>query len=209
MNDANLKHLGVQYADPAQQEETATLGMWVFLATEVLFFGGLFLSYVIYRVTYPEIFVQAGSTLNITIGTINTGVLLLSSYCMALAVAAIKANLSKRAAFFLGSTWTLGLTFLLLKAYEYSDDIRKNLTPSYAVGPAKIFYFIYYAMTGLHALHLTIGLGVVSILFFRTLRKQYSRAYFTPIEVGALYWHFIDIIWIFLYPLLYLMGRHL
>lgn len=203
-----------QFNTMEQQQEAASLGMWLFLATEVLFFGGLFLAYTVYRVTYPEAFALAGRALNITIGTINTAVLLLSSYFMALAVHAAQMNRSKRSASYLAITWSLGAIFLCLKAYEYYDDIERHIVPSSSIaftGPhpevARMLYFIYYAMTGLHALHLTIGLGVIAYILMRTLREEFSSEYHSPIEVAGLYWHFIDIVWIFLYPLLYLMDR--
>ncbi len=189
--------------------------MWLFLATEVLFFGGLFLAYTVYRVTYPEIFEQAGKALNITIGTVNTAILLLSSYFMALAVRFAQTNRAKKSAALLAATWVLGATFLGFKAYEYYDDIRRHIVPGSSVGysgphpeVARMLYFIYYAMTGLHAFHLLVGLGVIAVIFLRTLRGEFSREYYAPIEVAGLYWHFIDVVWIFLYPLLYLMDRH-
>lgn len=210
-----LAHLGEQFDSLEQQQNAASLGMWLFLATEVLFFGGLFLSYIVYRTAYPTIFEQAGKKLNLTIGTLNTAVLLISSYFMAQAVHFAQTNRTLRSAGFLAVTWVLGFTFLCLKAYEYFDDIKRHIVPGVSVGytglhpeVARMFYFIYYAMTGLHALHLIIGLGVVAVIFLRTQRNEFSSEYYSPIEVAGLYWHFIDIVWIFLYPLLYLMDRH-
>jgi cytochrome c oxidase subunit III len=215
-NDAAThEFLGVQFDDLVQQQSTASLGMWLFLATEVLFFGGLFMAYTAYRVSYPQAFAEAGKELNITIGTINTAVLLISSYFMALAVNAIKKGLSRKSAIFLACTWILGFIFLCLKAYEYYDDIEKHIVPGVSTGYSgpnvpvgRMLYFIYYAMTGVHALHLTIGLSVVAVVFLKTLRGKFSAAYHSPIEVTGLYWHFVDMVWIFLYPLLYLMDRH-
>lgn len=206
-------HLAEQFDDLGQQEKTASLGMWVFLATEVLFFGGLFLSYTVYRVSYPEIFARAGRELNITIGTTNTAVLLISSGFMAFAVLSAKENRPRRTVFCLGATWCLGFLFLCLKAYEYWDDIRRGIgSESFSPGPrpevARLFYFIYYAMTGLHALHMTIGLGAVAAVIRRARRREFSSSYYAPVEVTGLYWHFVDLIWIFLYPLLYLLDRH-
>jgi cytochrome c oxidase subunit 3 len=199
-----------QFEDLNQQRETATFGMWLFIATEMLFFGGLFFAYSIYRFTYAQDFAAAGARLNIMIGTINTAVLLLSSYFMARSVKEIEKNRTGKAALFLATTWCLGFIFLLLKANEYYDDIRQHLLPSQVQQPAqKMFYYIYYATTGLHAFHLIIGLIIVAIIFVKTLRHRYSKEYHDPVEVTGLYWHFIDVIWIFLYPLLYLMGRHL
>jgi cytochrome c oxidase subunit 3 len=215
-NGADETELRIQYQNLEQQEEASTLGMWIFLATEVLFFGGLFLSYTVYRITYPDTFARAGRELNITIGTINTALLLLSSYFMAIAVRAVKCNKNRVAAFCLGGSWLLGFTFLILKAYEYHDDVQKHIVATtnivYAganVRVARMFYFIYYSMTGLHAIHMVVGLGLIAVVFSKVVRNQYSSTYNTPLVVSGLYWHFIDVIWIFLYPLLYLMGRYL
>jgi cytochrome c oxidase subunit 3 len=190
--------------DLEQQADTASLGMWLFLGSEVLFFGGLFLAYAVYRISYPEIFQEAGKNLNLTIGTINTAILLISSYFMALAVHAAKTDRSRRAVVFLALTLGLGTAFLGLKAYEYADDIAQRIFPN-----SSMMDFIYYVMTGVHALHLTIGLGAVLVILVRTRRGDFSSDYYAPIEVTGLYWHFVDVIWIFLYPLLYLMDRHL
>ncbi len=205
----------MQYSNPTQQEESATLGLWVFLATEVLFFGALFLAYAAYRVSYPEGFAEAGKHLNLAIGTINTAVLLTSSFAMALAVHEIQSNRPKKCALYLGLTWLMGFLFLCLKAYEYYDDIEKHIIPGASVTPKagptpipRLLYFIYYVMTGLHATHLTIGLCVIAVMIIRSLRGSFSREYSTPVELTGLYWHFVDLVWIFLYPLLYLMDRH-
>lgn len=204
-----MSELRAQFTSLEQQESAATLGMWIFLATEVLFFGGLFLCYIVYRIAYPVVFATAGKELNLTIGTLNTAVLLTSSYFMALAVRAARNNRASRAAAHLAVTWVLGFSFLCLKAYEYYDDVKRQIVPGEKhPGAASLLYFIYYAMTGLHALHLTIGLGVVAVMFWRARRKRFSSEYYTPLEVAGLYWHFIDLVWIFLYPLLYLMDRH-
>jgi cytochrome c oxidase subunit 3 len=204
-----------QFNNMAQQRAVATLGMWVFLATEVLFFGGLFLAYSAYRATYPEAFALAGKHLNITIGTINTGVLLTSSFVMAMAVHAAQKSENRKCAIYLLVTWLMGFSFLMLKAYEYYDDIQKHIVPGQSVTPEaghtpvpRLLYFIYYAMTGLHATHLTIGLGVIAVMAIRAAKGSFSEEYHTPVEVTGLYWHFVDLVWIFLYPLLYLMDRH-
>jgi cytochrome c oxidase subunit 1 len=201
----NLKE---QFDDLEQQTQTATLGMWTFLATEVLFFGGLFLAYAVYRTKFPEVFARAGRELDVTIGTANTAVLLTSSYSMALAVHWIGQEKVKRTFIALLTTLGLGIVFLCLKAREYYDDAQKHLIQNAGNSPTRLFYAIYYGMTGLHAIHVTIGLIVIAVLALRTRRGRFSKAYFTPVEVTGLYWHFVDLIWIFLYPLLYLMDRH-
>ena len=214
-NEITKRHLGVQFDNLKQQQEAATLGMWIFLATEVLFFGGLLLTYLVYRTSYTTDFEQAGKEFNLTIGTVNTAVLLTSSYFMALAVHAARTDRSRIAARYLALTWGLGFIFLGLKAYEYYDDIIRHVVPGLPLDywttsseAASLLYFIYYAMTGLHALHLTIGLGVIGVIFLRTRRNEFSNTYYAPIELTGLYWHFVDVVWIFLYPLLYLMDRH-
>lgn len=195
--------LAVQFEDLEQQANTAALGLWVFLATEILFFGGLFLSYTVYRATYPEAFARAGKELNVVIGTVNTAVLLTSSLFMVLAVEAAKEGKRGRTVLHLTLTELLGLCFLLLKAREYSEDFEKHLMPG-----TSMLYFIYYAMTGLHALHLTIGLALIAVLIIRARRNEFSADYHSPVEVTGLYWHFVDAVWIFLYPMLYLTDRH-
>jgi cytochrome c oxidase subunit 3 len=209
------ERLAEQFDDLEQQHTAASLGMWIFLATEVLFFGGLLFSYVAYRVAYPIDFAKAGRELNITIGTINTAVLLVSSAFMAGAVHSARTGRNKRAARELALTWILGLLFLCLKAYEYYDDFEKNLVPASNVKQiaarepiTRLFYFIYYALTGLHAIHLTIALGIVAVIWRRARRGDFSAEYHSPVEVTGLYWHFVDLVWIFLYPLLYLMDRY-
>jgi cytochrome c oxidase subunit 3 len=213
--EITTRYLGIQFDNLKQQQEAATLGMWIFLATEVLFFGGLILAYLVYRSTYTDIFDQAGKEFNLAIGTVNTAVLLTSSYFMALAVHAVRTDRNKRAANFLATTWGLGFIFLGLKAYEYYDDIIRHVVPKFPLeypipssNTSSILYLIYYTMTGLHALHLAIGLGVIAVIFLRTRRNDFSKIYHAPIELTGLYWHFVDVVWIFLYPLLYLMDRH-
>lgn len=207
--------LAMQYGDYEQQAESVNLGVWVFLATEVLFFGGLFLSYTIYRVIYPEAFAEAGRRLDVTIGSVNTALLLTSSFFMALAVQAAREGRRKGILLNLALTEILGLGFLVLKAKEYSDDVAQSLVPGMSVaiqGPhapqARLFYFIYYVMTGLHAVHLTIGLVLIGVLIARARKNEFTPVYHSPVEGVGLYWHFVDAVWIFLYPLLYLMDRH-
>lgn len=207
--------LAEQFDDDYQQRSAASLGMWIFIATEVLFFGVLFLAYIAYRISYPREFYQAAEKLNVIIGTANTAILLISSFFMALAVGYSKAGKGKQTSIALIITWWFGAIFLLIKAYEYYDDIRRNLVPTDNVAvksethAAKLFYLIYYTITGVHALHLTIGLGVVMVMIIRNHRKQFSKSYYTPIEMTGLYWHFVDIVWIFVYPSLYLVGRNI
>lgn len=206
-----------------QQREAATIGMWVFLLTEIMFFGGLFLAYIIYRANYPDGFAVASNTLDVRLGGLNTVVLILSSLTMALAVYSAQIGKQKRLIGFLFVTLMLGLVFLVVKVFEYKSKFDHHLFP--AVGfydwthepshnpalasQARIFLWLYFAMTGLHALHMIVGAGMLIILIFFAWRRKYSPEYHSPIELGGLYWHFVDIVWIFLFPLLYLLGFHL
>lgn len=207
----------VQFDTEAQQKDASTLGMWVFLITEVMFFGGMFLTYTIYRALYPHVFALASSSLNVYIGAANTVVLLCSSYTMVMAVRS--AQLGKRNAIvlFLILTLILGFVFLGVKAYEWDQKFVEHHVPGPSFhfegtgeqGHAQLFFSLYFAMTGLHALHMLIGCGIVSFIIWKAWRRTYSPGYYTPVDIAGLYWHFVDIIWIFLFPLFYLIDRHL
>ena len=204
-----------QFDDAAQQYEASALGMWVFLVTEIMFFGGLFTAYVAYRSAYPGAFGAASEHLDLTLGAVNTAVLIGSSLTMALAVHS--SQLGKRTALitFLLLTMALGSVFLGIKAVEYADKFHHHLVPGLHFAfagsdahQAQIFFSLYFAMTGLHALHMVIGLGVLAVLALQARRDRFGTRYHTPIELAGLYWHFVDIVWIFLFPLLYLIERH-
>ena len=204
-----------QFNSRAQQEEAASLGIWAFLSTEILFFGALFLSYSVYRLNYYAGFLEGSQHLYFSIGTINTLVLLTSSLFMALAVHSIEDGDSKRLRRFLALTFTFGAGFLGLKLYEYLLDYREHLVPSVNFNPAdfqhadaaEIFLFLYFAMTGLHFIHMTVGLGALTYLYLRARREDFSEEYHTPVRVIGLYWHFVDVVWVFLYPMLYLISK--
>jgi cytochrome c oxidase subunit 3 len=207
--------LAHQFDDAEQQFEASNLGMWAFLATEILFFGGLFTAYAVYRLSYPMAFAAASNRLDIVLGTLNTAVLIGSSLTMALAVFAAHSARPRTQAGFLIATLTLGLVFLGVKAIEYSHKFHEHLFP----GPgfqfagadpenAKIFFSLYFALTGMHALHMVIGAGLLVVITIQAWRGRFSKHYYTPVEIIGLYWHFVDIVWIFLFPLLYLIGRH-
>jgi cytochrome c oxidase subunit 3 len=211
-DDAALAH---QFDDLEQQREASTLGMWVFLATEVLFFGGLFLTYAIYRAWYPQAFAAASRELLVWAGTTNTVVLISSSLTMALAVHAAQTGERRSVMLFLVLTMLLGTTFLGIKAFEYYTEFVEHHVPgpgfqfeAVHLAHAQVFFSLYFMMTGIHALHMIIGLGIISVMLWSTWRGTITRAYPNPIEISGLYWHFVDIIWIFLFPLLYLIGRH-
>jgi cytochrome c oxidase subunit 3 len=208
--------LAHHFDDLGQQREAATLGMWVFLVTEVLFFGGLFATYSVYRMWYADAFVAASHELDITLGATNTAVLITSSLTMALAVHAAQLGHRKLLLMFLVLTMILGGVFLGIKSVEYYHKFVEHHVP----GPsflfaekefqrtAQIFFSLYFIMTGLHALHMIIGLGIMTWMLWWSWRGVITPEYYSPIEISGLYWHFVDIVWIFLFPLLYLIGRH-
>lgn len=202
-----------QFDDAEQQREAATLGMWTFLVTEVLLFGGLFTGYTVYRLQYPRAFAEASRHLYMWIGTANTAVLLLSSFAMALAVRAAAERSRRATAALLGLTIALGATFLGLKGLEYGLDIREGLVPGAAFhaegfsdpAHAQLFLVFYWAMTGLHAAHMTAGIGVLGVLLVLVLRGRLPATGSNTVEMAGLYWHFVDVVWLFLFPLLYLV----
>lgn len=215
MSDSSAIHAH-QFDDAAQQHEASWLGMWVFLATEIMFFGGMFLGYTVYRSAYPDAFAGASNHLDIVLGTINTAVLIFSSFTMALAVRSAQLGARKPTIIFLILTMILGAIFLGIKFTEYYVKFEEHFVPGSAFaypGPqapaAEIFFSFYFAMTGMHALHMIIGEGLLTTLVIKTGRGRFSAFYNTPVELIGLYWHFVDIVWIFLFPLLYLVGRHL
>ena len=207
--------LAHQFDDLEQQTEAASLGMWAFLITEILFFGGLFAGYAVYRSSYPEAFADGSHHLDILLGTINTAVLIGSSLTMALAVHAAQQSQRETLVTCLLLTILLGSVFLGIKALEYAHKFAEHLVPGSAFlyeGPhaqqAQLFFSFYFSMTGMHALHMIIGVGILGVLTIRAWHGRFSSLYYTPIEITGLYWHFVDIVWIFLFPLLYLIGRH-
>jgi cytochrome c oxidase subunit 3 len=217
VHEAHSAALAHQFDDLEQQREAATLGMWLFLSTECLFFGGLFAVYSIYRTWYPGAFAAASHELDVPLGTINTAVLITSSLTMALAVHASQTGRRTRLLLFLVLTMLLGGVFLGIKGVEYYHKAVEHHVPGagFAFEPAEfarnaqIFFSLYFAMTGLHALHMIIGLGVMAVMLWWAWRGTITPEYHNPIEIAGLYWHFVDIVWIFLFPLLYLIGRHI
>ena len=207
--------LAHQFDTLEQQKEASTLGMWVFLVTEVLFFGGLFTAYSIYRAWYPAAFAAASHELDVVLGTINTVVLITSSLTMALAVHAAETGERRLVMLFLLLTMVLGAAFLGIKGVEYHHKFVEHHVPGpdFMFEPehfrhAQIFFSLYFLMTGLHALHMVIGFGILSWMLWWTWRGTITHDYASPIEISGLYWHFVDIVWIFLFPLLYLIGKH-
>lgn len=203
-----------QFDDAAQQREAATLGMWAFLATEVLFFGVLFAGYTVCRVMYPDAFVAASRRTDMLLGTIETAVLLTSSCAVALALRDLQLGGRRIAFWLLLLTAALGVSFLVMHGFEYYAEYREGLIPSVRytqLGPyathMQLFFCLYYLITGFHSLHVAIGVGVLLAMAVRTWRGAFTRVYSTPVEMTALYWHLVDIVWIFVYPLIYLLGR--
>jgi cytochrome c oxidase subunit 3 len=207
----NLQH---HFDSLEQQQEASTLGMWLFLITEVMFFGGLFMAYLLYRVWYPEAWSEGSLELDIVLGGVNTVVLIASSLTMALAVRAAQTGMQRATVNWLIATMILGLTFLVIKFFEYKHKFDLNHIPGpnfVFEGPhsdqVQIFISLYFMMTGLHALHMVIGFGLLSTIAWMAYRGKFSPEWSTPVELSGLYWHFVDIVWIFLFPLLYLVDR--
>jgi cytochrome c oxidase subunit 3 len=215
-----LRH---HFATKEQQREAASLGMWLFLATEIMFFGGMFCAYLVYRYWYFNEFAAGSRTLNIWLGTTNTAVLICSSLTVALAVRAAQMGKRKLLIGLLLATMVFGLAFLGIKGTEWHEEYVEHHVPGMgfhfdATVPqhpgmminsqhSEIFFSLYFAMTGIHALHMIVGLGIFIFLTVMAWKGRYTEDYHTPIEIGGLYWHFVDIIWIYLFPLLYLIDR--
>jgi cytochrome c oxidase subunit 3 len=216
-HEGHSPHLAHHFNDLAQQKESATLGMWLFLATEVMLFGAIFLGYVVYRRAYYEPFVHASNHLWVSLGTINTVVLLSSSFVMVLAVHAAHVGNSKGIVRYLLLTIVLGLIFLGIKFTEYYIDYRERLIPfgdwwqPHSTDPTldremKLFFVFYFVMTMLHAIHMTAGMALLGFMAWLAHRNKFSAEYYTPVDMAGLYWHFVDIVWVFLFPVLYLIN---
>ena len=212
------------FATEEQQRDSASLGMWIFLATEVMFFGGLFCAYLIYRGWYFGDFGAASKSINATLGAANTAVLICSSLTVVLAIWAAQTSRRFLLIAMLVLTMLFGVTFLGIKGVEYKDKFEEHHVPGASFSfhekipghpdqyanprHAQIFFSLYFIMTGLHALHMIIGLGLFTWLLIMAWRRRFTPEYYTPLEMGGLYWHFVDIVWIYLFPLLYLIDRH-
>ena len=215
---AHVPGLAHQWDSLEQQQEASFFGMWVFLVTEIMFFGGIFTAYVIYRTANQEAFALASNELSIGWGAFNTAVLIGSSLTMALAVWAASAGRRKATAGFIVATMMLGATFLGVKAIEYSHKFHEHLFPgpgfdashfpAEMASSAHMFFNLYFSMTGLHALHMVVGLGLLAWLAILAWRGRFTPGNHNLVEGVGLYWHFVDIVWIFLFPLLYLLGRN-
>jgi cytochrome c oxidase subunit III len=212
-----------------QQKEAVSFGMWLFLLTEIMFFGGLFMAYLLYRNWYYDAFVSASNTLGIGLGTTNTAVLIVSSFTMAMGVYCAEMRNRRGLMLSLSATILLGLVFLGIKTIEYHEKYTEHHIPGAsfsiedfvhpadkrdtALAPdmaqhAQIFFFLYFAMTGMHALHMIIGISILFALLYKAWQGAYTTGHTSTIDNFGLYWHFVDIVWIFLFPLLYLISRH-
>jgi cytochrome c oxidase subunit 3 len=263
--DSHPPHLAHHFDTPQQQADSGKLAMWIFLATELLMFGGLFCAYTVYRVNHPEVFIYASRFLNVKLGALNTAVLISSSFTMALAVRSVQIDQRRTAMVCMALTILGGAGFMCVKGVEYKDKWEEGLLwgthyshkepatsrpatqpallqspgdpfappaqfrtdlPAPAAPPAGLrpqpkpgavvpaepvsdhvatFFAVYFLMTGLHGIHVLVGIGVIAWVLRRTAKGEFSSAYFTPVDLVGLYWHLVDIIWIFLFPLLYLV----
>ena len=204
----------MQYATLAQQGEVAQLGMWVFIVTETLLFGSLIFVYFIYRTTYPREFAEAGKDAILWCGTVNLALLLTSSLTMVLAIAAASAGRLRHVTFWLAATLLLAVAFLGVKGFEYWKDYEDQVVPAVnfllkpgATPVGELFWVFYFVATGLHAIHLSIGIGLILYMLRQVGGGAITPAYYAPLEVVGLYWSFVDTVWLFLYPTIYLVGR--
>jgi len=204
--------LAHHFASLEIQTHSARLGMWLFLATEILLFAGLFCCYAAYRYMFPETFAQASRHLDLTMGTINTLVLITSSFTAAMAVHFAKEGKNKLVALMFGLTIAMALGFLVIKGFEYSHKFHDHALPGkfYAYDKlrmpgASLFFTIYFMSTGLHALHVCIGMGVLVWAMIKALKGGFGPEAYTGVELGSMYWHLVDLVWIFLFPMLYLI----
>ena len=189
------------HMDPATAREAATLGIWTFLATEVLLFGGLFTAYVIFRIKYPRMFYEDHLMLDRVLGAVNTIVLIGSSLTVALGISAIRKGKVRLLRMYLSFTILLAATFLGIKYLEYTEKFSHGLSPG-----TDIFFSLYFMLTGLHGIHVLAGMVVLGTVLYLAGKGKYSESYHTPVEISGLYWHFVDLVWIYLFPLLYLVG---
>lgn len=202
------------FHDLDQQREVNTLGMWAFLATETMFFGGLFLAFTVYLWAYPEAFTEGSHELDIVLGSINTAILLGSSLTIALAVRSAQTDNKRALITFLLLTILLGSIFLGIKGFEYYEKYTHHLIPGpdfQFEGPhanqVQLFFSLYFATTGLHAIHMIIGIGVLFYFVYKAARNHFTSLSYDPVEMLGLYWHFVDIAWVFIFPLYYLIDR--
>jgi len=201
MEQASMDHSHENHMEPAQAYSTSKLGMWLFLGTEVMLFGGLFAAYAIFRARYPEMFLEQHRELNREMGAVNTCILIFSSLTMAIAVTAIQRGKRNLTAILIFITVLCGIAFAVVKYFEYGAKFAHHIYPD-----TSIFFSLYFMLTGLHMLHVFIGIVVLTVMMVLTMKGKFNENYSTPVELGGLYWHLVDLIWIYLFPLLYLIG---
>lgn len=212
--DGSLARVEEQFDDATQQREAATLGMWIFLSTEILFFGVLFASYTVCRVLYPDGFAEGSRHTDLLLGSIETAVLLTSSILIVLGIRALRLDQRRLAVLFLYGTAALGICFLVIHGFEYYAEYTEHLIPGINFsqpGPhahaVELFFCLYYFITGFHSLHLIIGVIIITVLATRVARGAFGPQHYTTLELTGLYWHLVDIVWVFVFPLVYLVGR--
>jgi len=211
----HVHHHAHHFSSAEHEFETAKEGMWVFMVTEVLMVGALFVGYVIFRALYPEAFHEAHKLLNVKLGALNTVVLIVSSMTMVLGVGAAQRGNNKKALTMLGITIGLGFCFLIVKYFEYSHKFHEGMLTagfftfdglSASTSHVPLFFSFYFMMTGIHAFHVIVGMCLITWMIIRIRRGEITPAFYTPVELVGFYWHFVDIVWIYLFPLLYLLG---
>jgi cytochrome c oxidase subunit III len=215
LSEAATLALREQFATPAQQRETASIGMWIFIVSEMMIFSALFVAFAVYRLTSPHPFDLGSGEMELTLGTINTILLVCSSFTMALAVYNAESGNQRWLVLFLLITMFIGCLFVGIKLTEYYDHFRDHKVPAlwfhYAgssAGKVQMFFVFYFIMTGLHVIHLLVGLGLLLVMVIRSLAGAFTPEYHTPILMTGVYWSFVDVIWVFLYAIFYVPGFH-
>lgn len=215
MSTDNHSKVAHHFKNAEHQYLSAKEGVWLFMVTEILMFGGLFVAYTLYHSMYPEMFAEGAASLNWKMGFFNTVVLILSSLTMALGIHYLQKNQPKKAAIQLAITIFCGAIFMVVKYFEYTHKFHLGLLPGKFLDVAAVgaqhanlglYFGFYYCMTGLHGIHVLTGMGLISWLLFKTIRGDFDAEYYTPVEGVGLFWHIVDLVWIFLFPLLYLVG---
>ncbi len=208
-------HVAHHFKDASQQYESGKEGIWLFMVTEILMFGAIFVAYAIYHHAYPDMFAEGAKSLDWKMGFVNTLVLIFSSFTMAISISYIQKNEQKKAVIALGTTVLCGAIFMVIKYFEYAHKFHLGLLPGKFLDVAGVgaehanlglYFGFYYCMTGLHGLHVLIGMGLITWCMIRTMRGDFHGQYWIPVEGVGLFWHIVDLIWIFLFPLLYLVG---
>ncbi len=211
----NGVEVAMHFKDDVHQYSSNKEGIWLFMATEILMFGGLFVGYTIYHTLYPEMFAEGAKYLDWKLGFINTLVLIFSSFTMALGIYFNQKNQSKKATVALAATIFCGAVFMIIKYFEYTHKFHLGIYPGQMLDVAKVhpqhanlglYFGFYYCMSGLHGIHVLIGMGLITWCMIRNMRGEFHSNYYTPVEGVGIFWHIIDLIWIFLFPLLYLVG---